>query len=256
MMTKTLVQAAAATVAASALALGGLAFASAAGATTYPACGDHALVVTDTPSDSGMGHSGMELLFRNKTSHTCTLYGYPGFDAISRTGHVLAHAQRTPGGYLGGGSLHAVVVRPGHYASASVEWLNFNPVTSGDCRYSHSVAATPANTGHTVSLPSSVSLCELQVHPTVAGASGYGNYAAAQIQWRRGQSADSARQGAFWHRARTDLLRNGDEWSYYAHELAQLIALPDSGLTPAQDHRYVHDVKDLDAFFVTPGFYL
>jgi hypothetical protein len=255
MMTKTLSKAAAAT-AASALALGGLAFATAAGATTYSACGDHSLVVTTTPSDSGMGHSGMHLLFRNKTGQTCTLRGYPGFDAISRSGHVLAHARRTRTGYMGGGSLHTVVLQPGHYASASVEWLNFNPVTDGDCRYSHSVAATPANTAGTVSLPTSVSVCDLQVHPTVSGASGYGNYAAAQIQWRRGAGSYSANQGAYWHRARTDLLRNGYEWSSYAQELAQLIALPDSGLTTAQQHRYSHDVNDLDAFFGTPGFYL
>lgn len=256
MMTKTLLHAAAA-VAASALTVGGVAVAStAAGATSYPSCGDHALAVTTTPSDSGMGHSARVLLFRNKTAHTCTLHGYPGLDALSASGHVLAHAQRTPGGYLGGGRLRTVVVRPGHYAAAAVEWLNFNPTTSGDCRYAHSIAVTPANTADTVDLPTSVSVCELQVHPTVGGAPGYRNFAAAQLQWQRGAHADSADQGAYWSRARADLLHNGDEWSGEAHELAQLIALPDSGLTRAQQRRYMHDVKGLNAFFVTPGLYL
>jgi hypothetical protein len=50
--------------------------------------------------------------------------------------------------------------------------MNFNPVTSGNCTFSHSVATTPANTTHTVHLPVSVSICRLQVHPTVAGLSG------------------------------------------------------------------------------------
>ena len=30
------------------------------------------------------------LIYRNVTSHACTVYGYPGLDAISSTGHVLA----------------------------------------------------------------------------------------------------------------------------------------------------------------------
>ncbi len=61
---------------------------------------------------------------------------------------------------------------PGGFASATVEWLNLNPVTTGDCTFSAAVAATPANTTHTVHLPVSVSICQLQVHPTVAGTSG------------------------------------------------------------------------------------
>ncbi len=160
MMTKTFVTAAAATFAASALALGGTSgvaaasTASARTADTYPACGNHALVVTNTPCDSGMGHSGMALLFRNKTGHTCTLRGYPGLDAVSRSGHVLAHARRTLTATSAAAVVRTVVVRPGHYAAAGVEWENFNPSTSGDCRFSHSVPVTPANTARAVGLPS------------------------------------------------------------------------------------------------------
>jgi hypothetical protein len=50
--------------------------------------------------------------------------------------------------------------------------LNFNPASSGSCTFSKSVATTPANTTHTVHLTVSVSVCALQVHPTVAGTSG------------------------------------------------------------------------------------
>ena len=86
---------------------------------------------------------------------------------------MLAHAQRTMRGFAGG--VHTektVTVTPGHYASATVEWMNFNPVTSGACTFSKSVATTPANTTHTVHLTVSVSVCQLQVHPTVLGTSG------------------------------------------------------------------------------------
>jgi hypothetical protein len=141
---------------------------------TAPACGNASLAVSATGEQGATGHGNFVLLFRNKTTHTCTLYGYPGLDALSSSGTVLAHARRTLTGFTGGSShgLQTVVVRPGRYASADVEWLNFNPVTAGSCRFSHSVAATPANTAHTVQLARSVSVCRLQVHPTVAGTTG------------------------------------------------------------------------------------
>jgi hypothetical protein len=103
-----------------------------------------------------------------------TLFGYPGLDALNASGGVMRHARRTLNGYAGGTThgLQTVRVAPGRYASASVEWMNFNPTTAGDCRFSHSIAATPANTSHTVRLDRSVSVCRLQVHPTVAGRSG------------------------------------------------------------------------------------
>lgn len=139
-----------------------------------PACGNRALVVSASRTDGGMGHGSLVLRFRNKTLHACTLYGYPGMDALNAAGAVMKHARRTLTGYAGGSSqgLQTIRVAPGGFASATVEWLNFNPATAGDCRFSHSIAATPPNTSHTVDLARSVSLCRLQVHPTVAGRSG------------------------------------------------------------------------------------
>ena len=76
-----------------------------------------------------------------------------------------------------------VSLAPGGFASATVEWLNFNPATTGDCTFSASVAATPANTTHTVHLPVSVSICQLQVHPTVAATSGQGTPSQVPAGW-------------------------------------------------------------------------
>lgn len=145
-----------------------------AAAASVPACGNSSLAVTATAEQGATGHANFVLLFRNKTLSSCSLFGYPGLDALNATGQVLAHAKRTLVGFTGGShlGLQTIVVRPGRYASADVEWMNFNPTTSGACRFSHSVAATPANTSHTVHLARSVSVCRLQVHPTVAGRTG------------------------------------------------------------------------------------
>lgn len=139
-----------------------------------PACGNRALAVTATGTQGAAGHGSLVVRFRNKTVHACTLRGYPGLDALNASGGVMRHARRTLAGSAGGSSngVRTIQVPPGRYASATVEWLNFNPRTAGACRFSHAIAITPANTSHTVQRARSVSVCRLQVHPTVAGRTG------------------------------------------------------------------------------------
>jgi Protein of unknown function (DUF4232) len=148
---------------------------SAAEGTVSP-CGDHALRVTATHTQGAMGHGNLVLRFKNKTTHACSLFGYPGVDALTAHGHLIRHAKRTVSGFTGGSThgLRTIVVKPGRYASADLEWMNFNPKTGGDCRVSKKIAVTPAGTGHTVRFKRSVSACRLQVHPTVAGRTGNG----------------------------------------------------------------------------------
>ena len=145
-------------------------------AATVSPCGNSALRVTASQTQGATGHGNLILRFRNRTTHSCSLYGYPGLDALNGSGHVIKHARRTLTGFTGGSThgLRTIVVRPGHYASADVEWMNFHPVTGTDCRFSKSIAATPAGTSHTVRITRSVSVCNLQVHPTVAGRTGNG----------------------------------------------------------------------------------
>jgi hypothetical protein len=164
------------TIAAVALTGAALAVASApAGASSVPACGNHSLAVSHSRSQGATGHANVVIRFRNTGYGACSLKGYPGLDALKANGHVLAHATRTLNGFTGGAhSIKTIVLNPGKYASADVEWMNFNPVTSGACAFSKSIATTPANTSHTVHFAVSVSKCRLQVHPTVAGKTGNG----------------------------------------------------------------------------------
>ena len=232
-----------------------VATAAAAGA-TVPACGNASLVATRAPSQGAAGHGAFDLLFRNVSHATCTLYGYPGLDALDSHGHVLAHARRTLHGYMGGPSaVHTVSVAPGHFASATVEWLNFNPVTGGHCTFSASVATTAANTTHTVRLPVSVSVCALQVHPTVAGTSGNDAFAGAQVAWIQGARASAALQGLYWTRAENDLKAAGGAFTTRITELKQLIALPNTSLTPVQIAKARSLTLALNGFFGTPGLY-
>lgn len=154
---------------------GALAVAAPAGARTVPSCMGTSLRITHTHTLGATGHGNLVLRFRNISRATCSLRGYPGFDALRANGTVLAHARRTLNGFTGGAhAVRTIVLRPNRVASADVEWMNFNPRTSGSCRFSHSIATTPANTFRTVHFRVSVSKCSLQVHPTVAGGTGNG----------------------------------------------------------------------------------
>jgi hypothetical protein len=236
--------------------LGLIATAAAATATT-PACGNGSLAVTHTPTDGATGHSSMVLLFRNVGPHTCSLRGFPGFAALNSSGNVLTQAVRTLHGFAGGASaIRTVSLAPGGFASAIAEWMNFNPVTSGDCRFSTSVAVTPPNTSHSSRLAVPVSLCNLQIHPTVAGAPGFNGFSLAQESWVHGASASSAREGYFWLHAATELGEAGGSYTSEMATLRQLTALPDADLSPTQAAIRLRDVKSLDAFFGTPGLYL
>ena len=136
-------------------------------------CGDTALSVAAGGQQGATGHSSIVLLFTNRLPIGCTVRGYPGLDALSPSGAVLAHATRTMSGFAGGAhGIATLTVAPGQTVSALAEWLNFNPATSGPCTTSASIAVTPANTADTVPLPVHVTVCGLQIHPTVPGSSG------------------------------------------------------------------------------------
>jgi hypothetical protein len=221
-------------------------------ATPAPACSDTSLLVSHTPVDGAAGHSAFMLLFRNVSSHTCSLRGYPGLDALNSSGHAIAHAHRTLGGFGGPSSIKTINVKPNHTAAALVDWANFNGHTGGSCRSSAAIAATPANTGDTVRFKLSVTVCGLEVHPTTGGAQEH-QFIAAQSKWLAGADAISADESAYWLAAAHDL---HGTWTQAAHQLRQLAGLPDAMLTPAQQAKALHLTRELNRFFVTPGLYL
>lgn len=220
-----------------------------------PRCGNASLAVTRTYVDSGAGHSWLTLIYRNVTGHSCTVSGYPGLDAISGSGTTLAHAARTTSGYGGGtGRAKTVTVPSGGYASAVVEWLNFNGRTGGACRFSAAINTIVANTDRVHRLPVSVSVCGLQVHPTVAGTPGFPHYGPAQHYWIEGSKVDAAGMNYYTLNAEQQL-KSAKIYPTRVKQLAQLASFPNTSLTKAQIKQARADVKSLDSFFGTPGLY-
>jgi hypothetical protein len=147
--------------------------ASAATPQSVRACGNSSIGVLAGNNEGATGHGSFVVQFVNRSHSSCSLFGYPGLDALGSGGRVLRHARRTLSGFAGGASAErTIVITPGHRASATVEWLNFNPRTSGSCVFSTTVNMTAPNTTRVVNRPEKVSVCDLQIHPVVAGRSG------------------------------------------------------------------------------------
>src|ERR1700742_333673 len=116
----------------------GIAGTAASASAAVPACGN-TLTMSRTPSEGATGHGSLVLLYRN-VGRTCTLRGYPGADALNSAGHLMAHAQRTLHGFAGGpGVVNTITVPQGGYASAVLEWLNFDPTNTHSCAFSNFV---------------------------------------------------------------------------------------------------------------------
>jgi hypothetical protein len=121
----------------------------------------------------GLSHVGFAVVFHNRGAQ-CSLEGYPGFDAVTATGHTV-HAKRELAGYLGGAkAIRPVVLGHGKAASAMYEGLAIgrNGKASACPRFTH-VVVTPPNA--TTSVRRSIRptrICDLAIHPVVPGRSG------------------------------------------------------------------------------------
>jgi hypothetical protein len=126
------------------------------------------------------GHGGIPILFTNRSTVACTLYGYPGVAILSASGRQVEQAQRTPGGYLGGlwsgGNAPVVTLDPGVTAAAELEWIE-NPQAPKQttCPTYGAILVTPPNAYRSTELKVAppILLClDLDIHPVVPGTTG------------------------------------------------------------------------------------
>jgi len=91
--------------------------------------------------------------------------------------------------------------------------------------------------------------------PVTTPAQSTADYDAARTQWIDSGSADSAEQDVYYQRAELDLVAAHVNTAVYdnaINSLLNLVSLPDSGNTPAQQQEGAADFNDLDAFFGGP----
>lgn len=139
------------------------------------ACTSSQLNITWAGVSGGLGHAGFVVLLENSGS-PCVLRGYPDVDGVDADGKVIVQADPTPNGYLGGlddsSSGSTVDLQTGQMASALVEGLSGPKAGDAPCPEYEALLVTPPSDSSPTRLPMRSSLCELQVHPLVAGPSG------------------------------------------------------------------------------------
>ncbi len=123
----------------------------------------------------GLGHQQVVFTFRNISSQTCTLTGYPGINGLIPTGQNLPAARRLRG-YLGGvtGSTPPVLdLAPGDTASAMAEDTDVAPYPATSCATFNAFLVTPPNTTDTQRIVADLAACSrLEIHPVVPGTTG------------------------------------------------------------------------------------
>ena len=128
-------------------------------------------------ASAAAGHQGVVLLFVNKGTTPCVLFGYPGVAGLNSSGSQVTQAQRTLTGMMGGlapgvTTLPRITLAPGQSASAVVEGVDV-PSGNAPCATYPSLLVTAPNTKVSVPIALSLPGCQpLQVHPVVPGTTG------------------------------------------------------------------------------------
>jgi hypothetical protein len=137
-------------------------------------CSLSQLQVTDRAGGSGSTHRSVVLVFRNTSSTTCHLTGYPGVAGLNGQDQQVAQATRTLSGYLGGSTSAATVtLLAGDSVSATVETLAIDATTGNSCTPYAGILVTPPNETHSIKLAWPSDGCSgLQIHPVVPGTTG------------------------------------------------------------------------------------
>jgi hypothetical protein len=101
-----------------------------------------------------------------------------------------------------------------------------------------------------------------QAPPSAGPGGGSPGFTAALAEWKKGATASSAEQGAFWTRAAADLTSGlktdkarTDEYSFAIAALKALVKLPSGQQSSGQNMEFHIDVEALNSFFGTPGLY-
>jgi hypothetical protein len=129
------------------------------------------LSVTAGQSSGGAGQIVVPVLFRNVSSRTCLLQGYPGVAGLNAAGQQAAQAVRTPFGQSGVPA--PVTLAPGKVASAPVQGTDVPSGNATTCPQYASLLVTPPGETRSQRVQASLPGCGgLRVGPVVSGTTG------------------------------------------------------------------------------------
>ena len=147
------------------------------GGPSAPGCTNAEIAVTAAPPPGGgaAGHTGVLLLFTNRSATACTLTGYPGVAGLDSNGSQLAQATRTLSGFLGNcgcSTPPVLILNAGDVASTIVEGNAGGDPSGDNCTDFAAMLVTAPNTTVSTQVAGSPHSCGFTVHPVIAGSAG------------------------------------------------------------------------------------
>jgi hypothetical protein len=135
------------------------------------------LAVTAGQGQAATGHSSDVLVFKNVSTTSCKLSGYPGVAGLDSAGQQVVQAVRTLNGFLGGvpagSNPPEVNLAPSQSASSVAEGTGMPIGTESTCPGYLSLLVTPPNTRQSVTIDKTLPGCSpIEIHPVVPGTSG------------------------------------------------------------------------------------
>jgi hypothetical protein len=103
-------------------------------------CADDDLAITNGPLESANTQRHVALSFKNTSSHSCTLVGYPGADLVTPAGGVLINVPRRAAN-----AAHHLTLNPGDVATADVTAYVIDTSTGDACPRWGNLVVTPPN---------------------------------------------------------------------------------------------------------------
>jgi Protein of unknown function (DUF4232) len=121
-------------------------------------CTDDDLAVTNSPLESANTQRHVTLYFRNASSQSCTLFGYPGADLVTPAGGVLINVPRRQAN-----AAHHLTLNPGDVATADITAYAIDTSTGNDCARWGNLVVTPPNGFVSHPMPVDVPICNASV---------------------------------------------------------------------------------------------
>jgi Protein of unknown function (DUF4232) len=121
-------------------------------------CSDDDLTVTNGAVESASTMRRVVVSFKNTSSHSCTLVGYPEADLVTAAGGVLVHVERREAL-----AAHALTLAPGDVANADVESFAIDTATGNSCPREGTLVVTPPNGSVPHTLNVSLPICSATI---------------------------------------------------------------------------------------------
>jgi Domain of unknown function (DUF4232) len=121
-------------------------------------CSDADLTVTNGAVESASTMRRVVVSFKNTSSNSCGLVGYPEADLVTAAGGVLVHVEPRPAP-----AAHVLTLAPGDVANADVEAYAIDTATGNSCPREGTLVVTPPNDSVSHTLNVALPICSATI---------------------------------------------------------------------------------------------